>query len=85
VSSPWDDESDPTEYVESIDSRSVPEPTPKPVEEDVVMTDEDVALNATLFLADICDENGKLKEEMVEEAKVKMDDYLKKRKRKHSF
>src|ERR1044072_4058681 len=62
--SPWDDESDPSEYAKSVDSRSVPEPTPKPVEEDVVMTDEDVALNATLFLADICDENGKLKKEI---------------------
>ena len=85
MTSPSECESDPSEFVESVDSRSVPEPTLKPVEEDVVMTDEDVALNATLFLADICDENGKLKEEMVEEAKVKMDDYLKKRKRKHSF
>src|ERR1044072_5871963 len=85
VTSPSECELDPSEFVESVDSRSVPEPTPKPVEEDVVMTDEDVALNATLFLADICDENGKLKEEMVEEAKVKMDDYLKKKKRKDSF
>src|ERR1044072_8242905 len=85
VTLPSECESDPSEFMESVGSRSVPEPTLKPVEDDVVMTDEDVALNATLFLADICDENGKLKKEMVEEAKVNMDDYLKKRKRKHSF
>ena len=43
------------------------------------MTEEDVALNATLFLADICDEAGRLKEEIAEEAKDWMERYLRKK------
>src|ERR1044072_4234205 len=60
VTSPSETESDPSEYVESVDSCPVPVPNPEPEDVDVVMTEEDVALNATLFLADIGDEAGKI-------------------------
>src|ERR1044072_4115148 len=79
VTSPSEAESDPSEYVESVDSRSVPEPNPELEDVEVVMTDADVALNATLFLADICDEAGRLKEEVAEEAKDWMERYLRKK------
>ena len=82
VTSPSDDESDPSEFVESVDSRPEPVPNPDPEDKEVVMTDEDVALNATLFLADICDEAGRLKEEIAEEAKDWMERYLRKKRRR---
>src|ERR1044072_1029680 len=79
VTSPSESESDPSEYVESVDSRPVPELDPEAEDVDVVMTEEVVALNATLFLADICDEAGRLKEEIAEEAKDWMERYLRKK------
>src|ERR1044072_5030174 len=82
VTSPSEAESDPSEFVESVDSRSVPEPNPEAEDVDVVMTEEDVALNATIFLADICEEAGKLKKEIAEEAKDWMERYLRKKRGK---
>ena len=79
MTSPSEAESDPSEFVESVDSRPVPEPNPEAEDVDVVMTEEDDALNATLFLADICDEAGMLKEEIAEEAKDWMERYLRKK------
>src|ERR1044072_4743138 len=82
VTSPSDDESDPSEFVESVDSRPEPIPNPDLADKEVVMTDEDVALNATLFLANICDEAGRLTEETAEEAKDWMERYLRKKRRR---
>src|ERR1044072_1772087 len=82
VTSPSDDESDPSEFVESVDSCPEPVRNPDPEDKEVVMTDEDVALNATLFLADICDEARRLKEEVAEEAKDWMERYLRKKRRR---
>ena len=79
VTSPSECESDPGEFLESVDSRPEPVPNPDPEDKEVVMTDEDVALNATLFLADICDEAGRLKEEISEEANDWMERYLRKK------
>src|ERR1044072_229631 len=79
VTSPSEAESDLSEYVESMDSRPVPEPNPEPEDVDVVMIEEDVEKNATLFLEDICDEAGRLKEEIAEEAKDWMECYLRKK------
>ena len=79
VTSPSETESDPSEYEESVDSRTMPEPKPDPEDEDVVMTEADLEKNATLFLDDICDEDGSLKEDMVEEAKDLMARYLRKK------
>src|ERR1044072_9184329 len=52
VTSPSEVESYPSEHVESVDSRPMPEPKSDSKDEDVVMTEEDVYMNATLFLAD---------------------------------
>src|ERR1044072_4977492 len=79
VTSPSESESNPSKCGESVDSRPVPEPNPEPEDVDVVITEEDIALNATLFLADICDEAGRLKEEIAEEAKDWMERYLRKK------
>ena len=46
VTSPSEAESDPSEYVESVDSRPMPEPKSDSKDEDVVMTEEDVEKNA---------------------------------------
>src|ERR1044072_6877346 len=45
VTSPSEVESDPSEFVESVDSRLVPEPRSEPEDVDVVMTEEDISLN----------------------------------------
>src|ERR1044072_8790140 len=82
VTSPSDDESDPSEFVESVDSRPEPIPNSDPEDKEVVMTDEDVALTATIFLEDICGEAGRLKEEIAEEAKDWMERYLRNKRRR---
>ena len=79
VTSPSETESDPSEYVESVDSRPMPEPKPDSEDEDVVMTEADIEKNATLFLGNICDETGALKEKIAEEAKDWMEDYMRKK------
>src|ERR1044072_5917776 len=82
VTSPSEIESDPSEFVESVDSRPEPIPNPDPEDKEVVMNDEDVAVKATLFLVDICDEAGRLKEEVAEEAKDWMERYLRNKRRR---
>ena len=57
----------------------MPEPKPDSEDEDVVMTEADIEKNATLFLENICDETGSLKEKIAEEAKDWMEHYLRKK------
>src|ERR1044072_954055 len=73
------EDSDPSEESESVGRRPVPEHVSDSEEEDVVMTEADMERNATLFLEDICDEAGSLKEDFVDEAKDSMARYLRKK------
>ena len=75
-------ESDLSEESESVDSHPVPEHKSDSESEDVEMTTADIERNATLFLDDIRDEAGSLKEEFVEEAKDWMERFLRNKRSK---
>src|ERR1044072_5824898 len=69
-------ESDPSEESESVDNRPMSEHISDSESEDVEMTEADIKRNATLFVENIRDEAGSLKEEFVEEAKDWMARFL---------
>ena len=73
---------DPSEESEPVDSHPVPEHKSDSKSEDVEMTTADIERNATLFLDDIRDEAGLLKEEFVEEAKDWMERFLRNKRSK---
>lgn len=77
-----EEELDPSEEEEAMDSFSLSGGHTEAEDGDVVMSFEDKAANLTLLLEDICDETGKLKEDFVEEAKDSMERYLRKLRRR---
>lgn len=82
VNSLSEEELDPSEEEEAMDSFSLSGGHTEAEDGDVVMSFEDKAANLTLLLEDICDETGKLKEDFVEEAKDSMERYLRKLRRR---